>query len=110
LAVENDHHKFLGYTHLTGMTQAIERPPLLDVCVTAFKVWVSHFAATIFIYVIDMGQEPKRAATVIIGIVAICYLGFHWHGKSLGHSLIASLILFLVSGMIALDVAVAIAD
>lgn len=92
------------------MTQAIKPPPLLDVCLTAFKVWVMHFAATIFIYVIDMGQEPKRAASVIIGIVAVGFLGFYWHGKSLGHSLIASLILFLVSGMIVLDIAVAIAD
>ena len=92
------------------MTQAIKPPPLLDVCLTAFKVWATHFVATIFIYVIDMGQEPKRAASVIIGIVAISFLGFYWYRKSLDRCLIASLMLFLVSGMIALDVVAAILD
>lgn len=79
-------------------------------CVTAFKVWATHFASTIIIYIIDMGQETERAASVIIGILAIGFLGFYWHGKSLGHSLIASFILFLVSGMMELDVVVAIMD
>mgnify|MGYP003646112157 FL=1 len=92
------------------MTQAIEPRPLLEVCVSAFKVWAAHFAATIIIYAIDVGQDPKRAASVIIGIAAIGFLGFYWRGKSLSHSLVASLILFLVSGMIALDVLVAITD